>query len=188
MQKRLYLLGFFLVLITAFLVMHSSDRSSERKKQEIIIIDGDNWSEVMSWQFKDGFYPNGRGWGNWSLVEGSLQGRSSNGEMIVYFFPFTHGKDFVLETKVKFLKGTGTRDVEAQLLTRDSDDINCESGMVLFASVNRVTIRCMMNKTNYIYTTFSINQSINYNQWYVMRFLARDGRIKAFVDRSIDKS
>ena len=177
MRKNLYALGIFIALMIAFLAIHFNQQGSPER----IIIDGISWSRVLFWQFKNGFYPNGWSWGNWSLTEWGLQG-SSEGEMIVYFFPFTHGKDFVLETKVKFLERTKTRDVEAQLLTRDSSDIYCESGMVLFASVNRVTIRYLINKTNYIYTTFNINQNISYNEWYIMRFLVYNGRIKAFVN------
>jgi len=176
MRKNLYAASILIVLVIGFLVINFNQRKNSK-----IIIDEVSWNEVLSWQFKDGFYPDGWGWGNWSLAEGALRG-SSEGEMIVYFFPFTHGKNFVLETKVKFLEKAKNRDVEAQLLTRDSNDIHCESGMVLFASVNHVTIRYMINKTNYIYTTFRINQSINYNEWYIMRFLVYNGRIKAFIN------
>jgi len=43
-----------------------------------------------------------------------------NGTFSVYFFPFTHGGDFVLETEVRFIEGSDD-DVEIQLLTRDSE-------------------------------------------------------------------
>lgn len=154
----------------------------QQSKTSTVVIGGVAWTRVLYWKFNDGFYPEGWGWGNWSIIGGVLEGRDLHGESSVYFFPFPHGGDFVLETKVKFIHGIGGRDVEAQILTRDSNEIRFESGMVLFAGSNKMTIRHMANKINYIYKTFSINMNINSGEWYVMRFMVYKGKIRAFVN------
>jgi len=150
--------------------------------QPIIVMDESLWTQVMCWNFKDGLYPNATYWGNWSLVDGTLECDDQNSKenfIPVYIFPFSHGKDFILETQVMFIKG---EKVEAHLLTRDSSNINFESGMVLFAIQNQATVRHMVNKKDFIYKRFPINLDIKYNKWYVMRFMIHNGKVKAFVD------
>jgi len=149
--------------------------------ESIIVMDNALWIQVMCWNFKDGFYPNNASWGTWRLINGMLEcnDETSKDVISVYIFPFSHGEDFILETQVMFIKG---ENVEAHLLTRDSYNIRCECGMVLFARQNQATVRHMMNKTDFIYQRFPINLSITYNEWYTMRFMIHNGRIKAFVN------
>jgi hypothetical protein len=85
-----------------------------------VVIDGVTWTQVLCWDFRDGLYPSGWGWGNYSIVEGNLQIQDLTGEESVYFLLVTHGGDFVLETKVKFIEGHHPVYAAAQLLTRDS--------------------------------------------------------------------
>jgi len=150
---------------------------------QTVTIDGVAWNQILCWEFGDGFYPNGWGWGDWSIVDGELEGRGSEGEFSVYFFPFTHGGQFILETKFRFIEGLDS-DVEVQLLTRDSNEINSESGMVLFAEEKKVTVRHMANRVEYVYRPFSTSLSINYGKWYVMRFMVYNGTVRAFVNES----
>ena len=39
--------------------------------------DGVAWSQVLNWEFRDGLYPNGWGWGDWRIVDGEIEGRES---------------------------------------------------------------------------------------------------------------
>ena len=75
-------------------------------------------------------------------------------------------------------------DNEVQLLTRDSSEINSESGMVLFAGRNDVTVRHTANKIDYVYRSFGTNLSIDYGEWYVMRFMIHSGTVRAFVNET----
>ena len=156
---------------------------SQQGQPETIMLDGITWTEVLYWNFKDGLYPDGWGWGEWDIVDGLLEGRDSEGEFSVYFFPFTHGGDFLLETKFMFIEGLNS-DVEVQLLTRDSSEINFESGMVLFAGRKEVTVRHMANKIDYVYRPFSMNLNIDYGRWYVIRFIVHSGTVRAFVNET----
>jgi len=112
----------------------------------------------------------------------SLKDRDPQGEFSVYFFPFSHGGDFILETKVKFVEGTDIRDVEAQLLTRDSNQINSESGVAFFAEENKVTVRHMVKKIDQVWETVGINMNVTYGEWYTLRFMFYEGTIKVFVN------
>ena len=73
--------------------------------QPTVVIDSVTWTQVLYWDFKDGLYPSGWGWENYSIIEGKLQIEDLTGEESVYFLPVTHGGDFVLGTKVKFIEG-----------------------------------------------------------------------------------
>ena len=131
MKRSIFYLGVLLIISIFFTIYYLVHLYPSQNSLPTCEICGINWTLVLQWNFKDGLYPNGWGWGNWSLVDNNLEGRDPKGDISVYFFPFTHGGDFILETKVKFVKGTNGRDVEAQLLTRDSKKIYFESGMVL---------------------------------------------------------
>ena len=156
---------------------------SQQGQSETIVLNGITWIEVLYWNFKDGPYPNGWGWGEWDIADGQLEGRESKGEFSVYFFPFAHEGDFILETKFMFIEGLSS-DVEVQLLTRDGSEINFESGMVLFAEENRLTVRHTANRIDYVYRPFIMNLSIDYGEWYIMRFMVHNGTMVIFVDET----
>jgi len=67
--------------------------------QPTVVIEGVTWRQVLYWNFKDGLYPSGSGWGNYSIIEGKLQIEDLIGEESVFFLPVTHGGDLVLETR-----------------------------------------------------------------------------------------
>ena len=175
--KKVIYLAFLVFILFGSYVFYLNRQS----QLPTAVIDGVTWTQVLYWVFEDGFYPTGWGRGNWSIVDGMLEGRESEGGFSLYFFPFTHGGDFILETKVKILEGLDG-DVEVQLLTRDSDKINFESGMVLFAGWNKVTVRHMADKIDYVYRPFGMNMTVNYGEWYVMRFVVYKGIVRAFVN------
>ena len=157
----------------------------QREPPPTIEFDGVTWTQVMHWGFSDGFYPDGWGWGNWSIVDGKLEMKAdSAGQESVYLLPSTHGGDFLLETKVKVMNGFHPYYVAAQLITRDSEQVNYESGMVLLPEMDQASVRHMADKTDYVYIAFPINMSINYGEWYTMRLMLHEGVMKAFVGDS----
>ena len=70
----------------------------------------------------------------------------------------------------------------AQLITRDSEQVSYESGLVILLEMDQAIVRHMANKIDYVYTAFPINICIDYNEWYTMRLMVRNGLVKAFVD------
>jgi hypothetical protein len=182
-RTRVFAVLFLVVIAIAVAVGLWIQPPGEQKPRPTVVIDGVTWVQSIYWNFSDGFYPSGWSWGNWSLVEGELEGRDPAGEEPCYFFPFDHDGDFILETEVKFIEGTDARDAEAQLLTRDSENVNFESGMALFVEENAVTVRHMADNFDYIDSDpFAIGMNITYGEWYVMRFMVYEGVVKAFVN------
>jgi len=149
-----------------------------------VLVDGVIWTQVLYWDFRDGLYPNGWGWGNYSIVEGKLQIEDVTGEESVYVLPIMHGGDFVLETKVMLIQGDHPAYAAAQLLTRDSGKQDYESGFVLLPELDQAIVRHMADGVDCVYKAFETNMSIEYGEWYVMQLMVHDGRMKAFVDGS----
>ena len=56
--------------------------------------------------------------------------------------------------------------------------------MVLFAEQNRVTVRHMTHRIDYVYRPFDMNMTATYGEWYVMRLIVNDGIVRAFVDET----
>jgi len=177
---RKSLIVFAIIVIVGFSV-YFNFYSTQKEVVPSITIDGATWSQALYWDFKDGFYPKGWFWGEWNIADGTLEGRDPSGKFCVYFFPFTHGGDFILETRAMFIQGTADL-VNAQLLTRDSNKLNFESGMITFVEENRITVRHMADKINRVYETFYIDMNMSYGEWYVMRFMVYEGRVKAFAN------
>jgi len=155
----------------------------------MIVVDGVQWVPVMEWYFKDGHYPNWAGWGIWTIVNGLLEGKTEEvGASAVYFFPYTHKPDFILETRFMFISGLDTAAPEAQLLTRDSAAVKDESGMVVFhkdaVHPSMVWIRHRVNYEDLIYLGVDAKRIIEYGVWYTVRFVIYKGRIKAFLNDS----
>lgn len=145
-------------------------------------IDGISWTRVVDWRFSQGLFPGGWSWGAWRIANGLLRGSDFTGGSSVYFFPFTHGGDVILETKVKLLQPMGDTDVKIYLLTRDSDMLNYESGMVLSAATQELAVRHMAKQVEYITEKVPTHSMIEYNKWYILRFMIRDNMIKAFLN------
>jgi hypothetical protein len=185
---------FILLLIAGvyFVLLHrySPTRGAEYTKKFLpvkavgpsIEIGGTIWTEAMRWDFSDGFYPTGWSWGDWEIVDGYLVGKEAEGLFAVYFFPYTHGGNVLLETKVQFIRGAEQGDARAYLLTRDSDDLNFESGMALLANTDVVHLRHMAEKHDYIDDVFPSNGRSQYGDWYVMQFAIHDYQIQGYVN------
>jgi hypothetical protein len=141
--------------------------------------------QVLHWDFRQGLFPGGWGWGDddWSLVDAGLEGHHAAGRNIsAYFYNLECGREFVLETRIRFLRGEEGVDAKAQLLVRDSNRMGNESGMVLYAGTNQVALRHMVQGTEYVYDLFEMPFTIEYGQWYLMRFMLHNRRISASVD------
>lgn len=179
----LLLISCVLLLYYGFSKLYSKDlQTTAVTNGPAVEIDGINWTQVLHWDFANGSYRGSWGWGDWDVVDGVLEGQDLDGSISVYFFPFDHDANFILETKVQLVQKTPMHDVEVQLLTRDSKKLHYESGMVLFAKENNVTVRHMVNKIDYVYETFRVDMEINYREWYVMKFMVYKGVVKAFVN------
>jgi cellulose synthase/poly-beta-1,6-N-acetylglucosamine synthase-like glycosyltransferase len=146
-----------------------------------LALNDEDWVEVINWDFADGYFPGGWGWGDWNINDGLLSGRDETGNIAVYFFPFDHGDDALLETRVRFVHSEPDHNVEAQLLTRDSDFIHYESGLVLFAGQDSVNVRHMASTRDYVRDIAPTETDVEHGAWYVMRFMFRDGEVHAFV-------
>jgi cellulose synthase/poly-beta-1,6-N-acetylglucosamine synthase-like glycosyltransferase len=147
-----------------------------------VALNGAEWVEAMTWHFSEGFYPGGWGWGDWEITDGLLRGEDDNGNIAVYFFPFSHGDNTLLEVKVKFIESVPGKHVEAQLLTRDTDFIHYESGLVMFADEDSVNVRHMASTRDYVRDVVPVDRDVTLDEWYVMRFMFLNGEIHAFVD------
>ena len=147
-----------------------------------IEFDGVTWTQVLDWDFEDGFFPGGWGWGNYSIVDGKLEIEDLTGDESVYILPVRHGGDFLLEAKVKIVRGFHLCYVAAQLITRDSEQVNYESGLAILPGMNQAIVRHMANGIDYVYTAFPINMTIDYDKWYVMRLMVHNGVVKAFLN------
>jgi cellulose synthase/poly-beta-1,6-N-acetylglucosamine synthase-like glycosyltransferase len=147
-----------------------------------LILGGVEWTEVMSWDFSSGYYPGGWGWGEWTIEDDLLVGDDPDGNTGVYFFPFSHGDNVILETKVRVDRGVAGHAAEVQLLTRDSDFLHYQSGIALFAGANTVEIRHTAGTRDYVRTSATIGGPLGYGRWYIVRFMLLAGAIDAFVD------
>ena len=82
---------------------------------------------------------------------------------------------------MKLIQGYHTVYAAAQLLTRDSSKQDYESGMVLLPELDQAIVRHMVDRVDYVYKAFEINMRLDYGEWYVMRLMVLNGRMRAFV-------
>ncbi len=145
-------------------------------------IDGTRWTQVMNWDFSDGWYPGSWGWGDWRIEKGVLTGDDPTGRIAVYVFPFTHADNALLETKVRLVRDAENHRVDAQLLTRNNRVIHSESGMEIVADESQVVVRHMVRSIDYVYGFVRISEKLERGKWYTLRFVLRKGRFDAFIN------
>ncbi len=143
---------------------------------------GTTWTQVMNWDFSDGFYPRGWGWGEWRIENGYLTGWETEDKFAVYFLPFIHGSNVILETKARFLGSSDEHHAEVHLLTRDGRAVHSESGMVVVEGENRVDVRHMQGMVQNIRGSHPTRNPISGEQWYVLRFILQGEKVDAYVD------
>ncbi|MCP4573544.1 MAG: hypothetical protein GY838_14395 [bacterium] len=142
----------------------------------------DDWTEVLAWDFADGPHPEGWGWGTWRFVDGTIELDAGRGEWSVYFTPAIHESDFIMETSVQLISGLGEGGVRAHLLTRDSNQMTHESGMVLAAPPGEVAVRHMVNEVNHTSDLIPSPIARDDHGWHDMKFAAQDGLVSAWID------
>ena len=58
---------------------------------------------------------------------------------------------------------------------------NYESGTALLPELDQAIVRHMADGVDYVHKAFKINMSIDYGEWYVMRLMLLNGRMRAFI-------
>jgi hypothetical protein len=185
MRKALVLLALTVVLLVLVLrlgwrqVFESVPRVSA---QADLLLDGVPWREASAWRFRDGPFPHAWGWGEWRIADGLLEGREDRGEFAVYFCPVEHGGDFLLETRVRILPDSAGRHTEVHLLTRDSRELECESGAVAFGGLDRLSARHMVARHDYVLRVVKPSEAVSLGTWHTLAFAVRDGRVSLWLD------
>lgn len=142
----------------------------------------ESWDTVLEWDFTDGLHPRGWGWGEWRLVDEGLEITSGPGEIAVYFTPARHERDFVMEATVRLVSSHGEKGVRAHLLTRDSNRLTHESGVVLEDCPGKVAVRHMVNRHNYVSDLVPSPVANGDRDWHDLKLVVRDGFVSAWVD------
>lgn len=140
---------------------------------------------LFTWRFDHDLPPDGWGWGDWTLVDGSLEGRhrgsGEDGPPDAYFLPFPCPRDFVMETRVQFLECYG-REANLQLLVRNDASVSFESGLRLCAEQNTIVVRHRAWSRDLVFDYLPTKGEIGCGEWHDLRFGFVDGRILAELD------
>ncbi len=147
-----------------------------------VTLDGVAWRPAVKWDFRDGDYPGSWSWGDWEVADGLLVGRHSGGGFAVYVCPFEHGRDFLMETRLRFVPDSTGRTAEAHLLTRDSRELKAESGAVLFAGQRRVSARHMVDRVEHVLRVLQAPEPVSVGTWHELRYAVRDGHVSVWLD------
>jgi cellulose synthase/poly-beta-1,6-N-acetylglucosamine synthase-like glycosyltransferase len=182
-----------MTLLAAALALYLASRHLSRADRPTEDINGTEWDEVLSWNFADGAYPQGWGWGERRFIDGALElvdDGATNDEGVpvyaVYFLPVSHGSDFVLETEFQPLGREGDRDVGVQLITRDSEIQFNESGAVVYPRKRQGYFRHMINRADLFVELTDIGLDLERRSWHRLRLVLSKGRYSAYLnDREI---
>jgi len=188
MRRALILLAILLVL--AILALRADRGSLQRLYRSMprplpnadLVLDGVAWRQAVAWEVREGPFPGAWSWGDWRVVDGVLEGREHEGGSAVYILPFEHGGNFLLETRVRILADSSGRVAEAHLLTRDGRELRHESGAVLFGGQNRVSVRHMVDRVDYVLRVIKPSRAVSEGAWHLLRFAVRDGRVQVWLD------
>ncbi len=153
-----------------------------RPIERTVSIDGENWKQLLVWNFINGVFPSGWGWGDWTVNNGTLELQDNNGDMAAYITPVDHGGDFILETDVYLRPNGDDRPVEVHLNTRDSNRLTNECGLTIFGGDNRGFLHNTVNGKNYALTPIDTEAEFEFGAWHRLRLKYLKGRISAFVD------
>jgi cellulose synthase/poly-beta-1,6-N-acetylglucosamine synthase-like glycosyltransferase len=170
-----------ILLALAVLLYLFSDKLSSPEAPPVLT-DGEMWREVLSWDFEDGHPPGAWGWGEYRIVDGTLEMSDFEGDPAIYIVPAPHGTDFVIETEFNILAGTGGEQGGAHLITRDSHSIINESGMAVFGGGRRVFFRHTVRNEDYAGDTVRSGPEIQYDSWHTMRLTVRRDVFTGYID------
>ena len=140
-------------------------------------IGGAEWAEALSWNFADGPYPTGWGWGQQRFVDGTLE--LTNG---VYILPAWHGSDFLIEAELQLVEGLAGKDAGAHVGTRDGGPMFSETGMAVFAGGQPIYFRHKVNRADDAADFIRTGPRLEYGTWHVVRLVVRNGRVSGSVD------
>jgi len=169
---------------------------------------GSSWLRTLECDFRQDWCPAGWGWGSWKLGPDGLVGSAPADSFAVYFFGrpslrsvaapnpdptsignselpcdyFRHGGEFVMETEVRLLQAAPEREAEAQLLIRESNAVNDETGVALVAGRSSAIIRYRAGGIDHILGNWPVAAPIRYGSWHRISFIAKDGQIRAELD------
>jgi hypothetical protein len=93
-----------------------------------------------------------------------------------------HGGDFLLEARLSISASEADHQPEAHLLTRDSRDLQCESGVVLFGGEPRLSVRHMVGRRDRLLRIVTLEEPVTLDRWHELRFTSRNGRLTVFLD------
>jgi cellulose synthase/poly-beta-1,6-N-acetylglucosamine synthase-like glycosyltransferase len=170
-----------ILLVLAALLYLASDKLRSPKAPTVEIA-GADWREVLSWDFKDGSPPGAWGWGEYRIVDGTLEMSDLEGSPAIYIVPAAHGAEFVLETDFNVLAGAGGKEGAAHLITRDSYSILNEAGMATFGGGRRVFFRHMVRGKSYAGDHVRSGPDIEYDSWHTMRVVVNRGVFTGYID------
>ena len=172
-----------LLVIAAAALIFVASLPTRRPAYPIVSIDGAEWARVLAWTFADGPYPDGWGWGQRTVVDGTLElSTVSPGTSSVYVLPVAHGSDFILEAEVQLVEGANGRDAGVHLATRDAAPAFSASGMAVFAHGRPTYFRHRLNQREVVADFVRTGPRIEYGTWHLVRLVVRDGRISGFLD------
>jgi hypothetical protein len=140
------------------------------------------WTEVMAWDFADGPYPGGWGWGEFAVRDSTLEMCDPTGNIAVYMLPVPHAGHFILETEVQILPAPDRKSTAAHLITRDSNRLTHESGMSIFGDSRQVNVRHRVNHREYICDICRADTDLASGVWHQMRLQVDRNLVIASVD------
>ncbi len=143
---------------------------------------GLDWREVLAWDFADGEFPDGWGWGDRGLVDGTLELRDPDGSIAVYFTPVAHAPDFMLVTEFMFVADAAGGPASVHLLTRDANIMTHESGCVLRAGRDSMSVRHKVNRHEYLLDVVPIPVRPEPGRWHRLRFTVARGIVSVHLD------
>jgi cellulose synthase/poly-beta-1,6-N-acetylglucosamine synthase-like glycosyltransferase len=172
-----------LLVLAAAVLVFAASYSARRSGHPVVSLGGTDWAQVLSWTFADGPYPGGWGWGQRTVVKGTLElSTVSAGTPSVYVLPVAHGSEFMLEAEVQLVEGAGGKEAGAHVATRDAGPSFSTSAVVVFARGRPAYFRHRINRAEAAADFIRPSPYIDYGTWHVVRLVVRGGRISGFVD------
>ncbi len=140
------------------------------------------WQEVMTWDFADGEFPGGWGWGSRRLSPDFLELTGGPDQPAVYVVPVKHGPDYLLTAEVMLVaSNTGTAGC-VHLMTRDLGGQNHLSGAVLCAGSNSISVYHQINRHDYLLDIAPIDTHLESGRWHRLRLTCAHGAVTIHVD------
>lgn len=141
----------------------------------------EGWTEVLSRSFADGPREADWGWGEWRFVDGCLELADRTGEPTVYMLPVPPSRDEIVETEVQIVESVPGRRAGAHLITRASEYLESECGIVVYAGSPEAYLRHRVDLREQE-TLAELPGPIEPGSWHVLRIEVQGGVFTASVD------